>query len=93
MLKVIALIVMVTLSFGLTAEERRVTGYDVVTSVSPQAREIIVGKDIYRIPPEVVVDGVTVPRARLSVILRPGDMIAVELNADRSVKAVRTRMR
>lgn len=93
MFKVISLVVALLFSVGLTAQERIGAGYAAVTSISPQAREIIVGKDIYRIPPRVVVDGVNIPRERLSVMLRPGDMIAVELNADRSVKAVRTRMR
>lgn len=92
MLRVILFSVLISITSVSLAQELRGFGAGVVTSISPQGRELIIDEEIYFLPGQIEMDGVTVTRSRVASLLRPGDEIMVELEKERTVKAIHSRL-
>lgn len=93
MLRIILLLTFMGIGSSGAAQERVAQGFGVVTSISPQGRELIVGQEIYRLPEQVKMDGILMSRAKVATLLRPGNKVSVELETGRTVKAIRSQLK
>lgn len=93
MLKIIMLSVLMGVAGAGMAQEFLPSGAGVVTSISPEGRELIVGQEIYLIPEQVKMDGILVARAKVASLLRPGDQVLVQFGKGRTVESIHSRLR
>lgn len=79
-------------SASIFAQESKLSGSGVVTSIDSQGRELIVGQEIYIVPKEVNLNGVRVPRSRIVELISLGDEVWVDTENGRFVKEIHARL-
>lgn len=93
MLKIILLSILVGVAGASQAQERSAPSIGVITSISNDGRELIVGQEIYLLPEQLEMDGLVVSRSKVASLLESGDEVMVELEAGRTVKAIYSSLR
>ncbi len=93
MFKIIVLSILVSVVGASQAQERSAASPGVITSISTEGRELIVGQEIYFLPEQLKLDGLVITRAKVASLLQPGDEVMVELESGRTVKAIHSRLR